>query len=132
MASGVEEILLNRNPIAMLARHIGRTPPAVSSNMAANDQVERRGIALPTDEADLCRSSIHSLAHRRRARDRSNRLLDYRAAPAPKLLLNSAVELTPSLALCKLPTPSTLHHRSTETAQYCADANEPCAKSRPK
>ena len=65
-------------------------------------------------------------------RDRSNRLLDYRAAPAPKLPLNSAVELTPSLALCKLPTPSTPHHRSTETVQYCADTNEPCAKSRPK
>ena len=64
-------------------------------------------------------------------RDRSNRLLDCRAAPAPKLPLNSAVELTPSLALCKLPTPSTLHHRSTETVQYCADTNEPCAKSRP-
>src|ERR1700722_8394835 len=41
-------------------------------------------------------------------RDRSNRLLDCRAAPAPKLPLNGADELTPSLALCKLPTPSSL------------------------
>jgi len=31
-------------------------------------------------------------------RDRSNRLLDYRATPAPKLTFNSADELTPSLA----------------------------------
>jgi hypothetical protein len=30
-----------------------------------NDEVERRGDALPTNEADLSRASIPSLAHRR-------------------------------------------------------------------
>ena len=33
---------------------------------ASNDEVERRGVALPTNEADLSRSSIPSLAQRRR------------------------------------------------------------------
>ena len=31
----------------------------------SNDEVERRGIATATNEADLSRSSTHSLAHRR-------------------------------------------------------------------
>ena len=33
---------------------------------ASNDEVERRGIALPTNEAALSQSSIPSLPHRRR------------------------------------------------------------------
>src|ERR1700674_5132768 len=32
----------------------------------ANDEVERRGVALPTNEADLSQSSTPSLAHRTR------------------------------------------------------------------
>jgi hypothetical protein len=32
---------------------------------SSNDEVERRGIATPTNEADLSKSSIPSLAHRR-------------------------------------------------------------------
>ena len=34
-------------------------------DIAPNDEVERRGIATPTNEADLSKSSIPSLAHRR-------------------------------------------------------------------
>src|SRR5258708_20681897 len=34
--------------------------------LRSNDEVERRGDALPTNEADLSRSSIPSLAHRKR------------------------------------------------------------------
>jgi len=37
-----------------------------------NDEVERRGTSLPQNEADLSKSSTPSLAHRRRARNRSN------------------------------------------------------------
>jgi len=45
--------------------------------MTANDEVERRGVALPTNETDLSRSSTLSLAHRRfYPRVRSNRLLE--------------------------------------------------------
>jgi hypothetical protein len=44
---------------------------------ASNDEVERRAVALPTNEASLSRSSIPSLAKQRLyTRDRSNRLLD--------------------------------------------------------
>jgi hypothetical protein len=47
---------------------------------APNDQVERRGNAPTSNEADLSRSSTPSLAQRRwYSRDRSNRLLDPRA-----------------------------------------------------
>ena len=35
--------------------------------VSSNDEVERRGVALPINEADLSQSSIPSLAHRRRA-----------------------------------------------------------------
>jgi hypothetical protein len=37
----------------------------MSYDTLANDEVERRGLALPTNEADLSQSSIHSLVHRR-------------------------------------------------------------------
>src|SRR5580700_709989 len=65
--------------------------------MPSNDQVERRGFASTVSEADLSQSSPPPWLTEDAARDRSNRLLDYRAAPAPKLPLNSADELTPSL-----------------------------------
>jgi len=49
----------------------------------SNDEVERRGVAAPTNEAALSPSSTPSLAQRRRdPRDRSNRLLD--AMPRPQ------------------------------------------------
>ena len=35
--------------------------------MGSNDEVERRGASPTTNEADLSRSSIHSLAHRSRS-----------------------------------------------------------------
>ena len=45
-------------------------------NHTPNDEVERRGFALPLIEADLSQSSTASLAHRSLyPRDRSNRLL---------------------------------------------------------
>jgi hypothetical protein len=67
--------------------------------LASNDEVERRGVAPTTNEADLSQTSTPSLAYRRcNRRDRSNLGLDCRATTAPKLPLNSAEELTPSLA----------------------------------
>ena len=45
------------------------------ASMTSNDDVERRGVALSLNEADLSQSSIPSLAHRSCGRDRSNRLL---------------------------------------------------------
>jgi hypothetical protein len=40
--------------------------PCGTLNLVSNDEVERRGGALPTNEADLSQPSIHPLAHRRR------------------------------------------------------------------
>jgi hypothetical protein len=65
-------------------------------------------------------------------RDRSNRLLDYRAAPAPKLPLNSADQLTPSLARRKDLKALSCGQRATEAAQYRANDKELCAKARPQ
>ena len=61
---------------------IARTPPNTNDfpiDMAANDEVERRGVAQTPNKAHLSQSSTLSLAHRScDPRDRSNRLLDER------------------------------------------------------
>src|ERR1700742_1768325 len=48
------------NPTQALA------PLFVIAKSASNDEVERCGVALPANEADLSQSSTSSLAHRRR------------------------------------------------------------------
>jgi hypothetical protein len=48
---------------------------ALMWTMSSNDQVERRGGALPATEADLSQSSILPWLNENWPRDRSNRLL---------------------------------------------------------
>lgn len=57
-----------------------RTPEAI--HVMSNDEVERRGVALSSNEVDLSRSSTLSLAHRRCCPAiRSNRWLGIKAPP---------------------------------------------------
>src|SRR5271170_686291 len=54
-----------------------RPPKMAPSPMASNDEVERRGVAPTSNEADLSQSSTPSLAiRRRRPAIGSNRLLE--------------------------------------------------------
>ena len=69
----VPAVLLNEsNCVANF--HVIAPPRSIGHN----DEVERCGEALAQNEADLSTSSTHSLAHRKCARDRSNRLLELR------------------------------------------------------